>query len=1092
MTRRLATFALLLATTFASTVFSGSPAQAECLTVPGDVNADGKTNVVDTQCTLLTVLYQLTGAVGAPPGCLKGQSPLAADVNCTGQIDVVDVQVTIALILTGKLPPAVDSDQNACVDNCEAPSDQAPPVITITSPLPETLLSAPALITVTGTVADDSSVTVKVKGITATILPNGTWQADNVPLVEGQNTLTATATDQWDNSATATVLVRLDTTAPIITIETPPDGTVVASVQVDVAGLVNDIVEGTTIQADDVTVTVNGVQAMVANRAWVVPGLLLQPGPNRVVATASDAMGNSKSVEIGVVVDNEAGQKLVMVSGNAQTGPRGSELPLPMVVALPDAKGDPIEGRDVVFEVVRGDGKLIVPTVPPSLGTSVTVTSDDDGLAQVRFVLGQRAGGGNHRVRATAPGFVGFVEYCFAADTTTGTRITSEMGNGQAGAVGQPLPMPFSVLVTDAGGNCVDGTEVTFTVVAGGGNIGGQQSVTVPASSDGMASVYLTLGPDVGVRNNIVQANIAGNTEGPAPFTASGLEPGLAFNTSVSGVVLTNEDVPMPNVWAFIKGTSLQAFTDAEGRFTIDHVPVGSIHLHITGATTPLPGTWPDLEYEIHTVAGQDNTVGMPIYLPQLDMPNKRLVGGPEDVTIVQNGMPGASLTVFADSVTCPDGSKTCEVSWSQVNMERVPMPAPMGSAFMLAWTVQPSGTHFDPPARICIPNMDMPAGMQTEIYSFDHDLEAWVAVGTATITADGKLMCSDPGFGVVKAGWGGCVPPPPPKKCPSNCDDGNDCTSDSCENGACKHTPRSGACKDDGNKCTDDVCQGGACTHPPTNEGGKCDDGNEQCGEAKCQAGACKYDNQAKEGQPCDDEKLCTDEDKCQSGTCKGEPVKYADFLITPINYNVTKFIDIVNKGLDLSKPIVKFTPFKAPEVSVNFGVGEKKECCEKEQIKEAKGGQVKGGVKVGVKTSFLVATWPPLPPVVADYFGVGLNVELAIALNASGTGGKKPCTQEEEFKLNGSISGDITLTIQGVIVHPSVIKVYGGARTGLSGNVECVNTAGSAYLKWNGVTIVCGYTVAGFIDKNVTIDWIKGQKLGDGINFSCEVPEF
>jgi hypothetical protein len=38
------------------------------------------------------------------------------------------------------------------------------------------------------------------------------------------------------------------------------------------------------------------------------------------------------------------------------------------------------------------------------------------------------------------------------------------------------------------------------------------------------------------------------------------------------------------------------------------------------GATATLPGkSYPTLEYDIVTIAGQNNTIGMPIYLPALD-----------------------------------------------------------------------------------------------------------------------------------------------------------------------------------------------------------------------------------------------------------------------------------------------------------------------------------------------------------------------------------------------------------------------------------------------------------------------------------------
>jgi hypothetical protein len=114
-------------------------------------------------------------------------------------------------------------------------------------------------------------------------------------------------------------------------------------------------------------------------------------------------------------------------------------------------------------------------------------------------------------------------------------------------------------------------------------------------------------------------------------------------------------------------------------------------------------------------------------------------------------------------SVRCPDGSPQCQVLWTQVNAQRVPMPAPFGGSFSLAWTVQPAGVHFDPPAQVCIPNTDAPAGWQGEMFGFDHDLGEFIALGPATVTLDGSQLCSDPGYGIGKAGWGGGGPRVPP-----------------------------------------------------------------------------------------------------------------------------------------------------------------------------------------------------------------------------------------------------------------------------------------------------------------------------------------
>ncbi|CAG0942067.1 partial Alpha-agarase, partial [Anaerolineae bacterium] len=89
-------------------------------------------------------------------------------------------------------------------------SDVTAPHITITNPDDSSVLSA-SPITVTGTIDDDTAA-VEVNGIVAT-LSGGTFTATGVPLTEGLNTLTATATDPAGNASTSSVQVMLDVNA---------------------------------------------------------------------------------------------------------------------------------------------------------------------------------------------------------------------------------------------------------------------------------------------------------------------------------------------------------------------------------------------------------------------------------------------------------------------------------------------------------------------------------------------------------------------------------------------------------------------------------------------------------------------------------------------------------------------------------------------------------------------------------------------------------------------------------------------------------------------------------------------------------------
>ncbi len=100
-------------------------------------------------------------------------------------------------------------------------------------------------------------------------------------------------------------------------------------------------------------------------------------------------------------------------------------------------------------------------------------------------------------------------------------------------------------------------------------------------------------------------------------------------------------------------------------------------------------------------------------------------------------------------------------------------------------------------------------------------------------------------------------------------CNDGNDCTEDSCdtETGACVGTPLSGQACDDGSDCTSgDVCTAGVCAGIEE----PCEDEN-PCMDAECDKllGCISTPNQAV--GVCDDGNPCTPIHKCVAGECVG-----------------------------------------------------------------------------------------------------------------------------------------------------------------------------------------------------------------------------
>jgi 3D (Asp-Asp-Asp) domain-containing protein len=91
-------------------------------------------------------------------------------------------------------------------------------------------------------------------------------------------------------------------------------------------------------------------------------------------------------------------------------------------------------------------------------------------------------------------------------------------------------------------------------------------------------------------------------------------------------------------------------------------------------------------------------------------------------------------------------------------------------------------------------------------MYSYDHDLATFVAIGSATVSADGATITSDPGSGVIKAGWH-CGGNPNQMGSAGSCQecqkcDGSACAADTSRNGT-SCTLSEGKCA----RCADGNC---------------------------------------------------------------------------------------------------------------------------------------------------------------------------------------------------------------------------------------------------------------------------------------------
>ncbi|MCI0582833.1 MAG: carboxypeptidase-like regulatory domain-containing protein, partial [Chloroflexi bacterium] len=336
------------------------------------------------------------------------------------------------------------------------------------------------------------------------------------------------------------------------------------------------------------------------------------------------------------------------------------------------------------------------------------VTTDATGRAQATFTLGTRAGVADHVVEASAVGFAG--PAVFAASATPGppALVVVDSGGLQVGVASRELPRPLVAAVVDAAANRLPDVPLTFRVTRGAGRFAdGTQETVVSTDSDGRAIVTLTLDPNEGIANNIVEARL-GEVDGPvAGFVASGRAIGDPAQTSISGVVLDNTNLAIAGVTLRVKETSLVAVSDAQGQFRITGAPVGAVKLVVDGSTASRPGSWPDLEFDLVTIAGRDTTVNMPIYLLPITLEQGLYVDETRGGTLTLPDFPGFALEIQPGSVIFPGGSRSGLVSATVVHNDKVPMVPNFGQQPRFIVTIQPAGARFEPPARLSLPNVE-------------------------------------------------------------------------------------------------------------------------------------------------------------------------------------------------------------------------------------------------------------------------------------------------------------------------------------------------------------------------------------------------
>jgi hypothetical protein len=230
----------------------------------------------------------VTGTVtDATPTVVRVNGTLATIVGSafTATVPATDGAVTLTAI-------ASDAAGNTATTATSVTVDSVAPVLRITAPAPGSNTNA-AAIHVTGTVDDATAVTVTVAGVVVPVVAS--QFSYDVVADEGDATIAAVATDAAGNTATASVTVTVDRSAPSVAIVAPVSGAFVKGPAVSITGTVADLALA--------SVDVNGIRAVVSSGAFTAD-VPVSDGDVTIAATASDRAGNTATASTNIVVDS--------------------------------------------------------------------------------------------------------------------------------------------------------------------------------------------------------------------------------------------------------------------------------------------------------------------------------------------------------------------------------------------------------------------------------------------------------------------------------------------------------------------------------------------------------------------------------------------------------------------------------------------------------------------------------------------------------------------------------------------------------------------------------------------------------------------
>ncbi|MBJ6751083.1 PKD domain-containing protein [Geomonas anaerohicana] len=481
--------ALMLAFLFATPVSAWGALTIDPLPSP---SLNASLTVTGTCAEEATVTLDVPGAVVGP---VSYPSPTAWSAAVSG---LADGSHTITA--------TSDRDEPASA-SVEVFVDANAPVLTV-STLPGGAVTNVALLNIAGSATDAASgpAVVNINGDAVQVQPDGAFSGA-VTLVSGPNTIAVVATDQVGNSVTDSRVIRLDLSAPHLTITSPADNVVTSQGGVTVAGTVDE--------ESVVTVALGTGSPQAAEQegtSFTAP-VNLGHGLNTITVTATDLAGNSAVAKRTVLYDSSMPNLQVTQPPQDQS----------TNIRTPFIAGSASDADSAVSVTIAAGGQNYSPAVAGG-GFSQQLSLGGDGSYPVTVTCADQAGNQATVVRT------------LLLDTTA-PAVTAVTTTSPAGHYGEGAQIPLTLSFSEA----VTSTGVTLALSSGGsancGAIaGGTSCIAVYTVAAGQMSAALDV---VSVSGSLVDS--AGNqVTGPTVSAQA--------NLSASKVLIIDTDAPTATI----------------------------------------------------------------------------------------------------------------------------------------------------------------------------------------------------------------------------------------------------------------------------------------------------------------------------------------------------------------------------------------------------------------------------------------------------------------------------------------------------------------------------------------------------------------